>query len=57
MNSMPGRFGRHRVNLLQVIKKDLKQHDLKLPGYEDVIKLRELAWNRNAWRDMYKPAT
>ena len=57
MNSMPGRVGRHRVNLLQVIKKDLKQHDIKLSSYEDVIKLRELAWNRNAWRDMYKPVT
>ena len=53
----PGRIGRHRVNLLQVIKKDLKQHDIKLSSYEDVIKLRELAWNRNAWRDMYKPVT
>jgi hypothetical protein len=55
MKNMPGRVGRHRVNLLQVIKKDLKQHDITLFSYEDVIKLREFAWNHNAWRDMYKP--
>ena len=28
MKSMPGRVGRHRVNLFQIIKKDLKLHDL-----------------------------
>ena len=57
MNRMPGRVGRHRVNLLQVIKKDLKLHDIQLSKYDDVIKLRELAWNLNAWREMYKPVT
>ena len=57
MSRMPGRVSRHRVNLLQVIKKDLKLHDIELSKYEDVINLRELAWNRNAWRDMYKPVT
>ena len=52
LNSIPGRVGWHRVNLLQDIKKDLKQHYIKLSSYGNVIKLRELAWNRNAWRDV-----
>ena len=55
MNSLPGRVGRHRVNLLQVLKKDLKMHDLKLSKYEDIVKLRELAWNRSIWRNMHPP--
>ena len=53
MNTMPGRVGRHRVNLLQVIKKDLKLYDLKLSVYEDIVKLRELACNRSSWRNMF----
>ena len=55
MNSLPGRVGRHRVNLLQVLKKDLKLHNLKLSKYEDIVKLRELAWNRSIWRNMHPP--
>jgi hypothetical protein len=30
MSCMPGRVGRHRVNLFQVIKKDLKLYNLEL---------------------------
>ena len=30
MNSMPGRVGWHRVNLSQLIEKNLQQHDIKL---------------------------
>ena len=55
MNSMPGRVGRHRVNLLQVIKTDLKVHNLRLSEYEDIVKLRELAFNRCSWRSMHNP--
>jgi hypothetical protein len=57
MNSMPGRMGWHRINLSLFIKKNLQQHDIKVSSYEDVIELIELARNRNAWRDMYKPVT
>jgi hypothetical protein len=39
----PGRVGRDQVDLLQAIKKDLKQHDITLSSYVDVIKLRQLA--------------
>ena len=50
---MPGRVGRHRVNLLQVIKKDLKLYVLELSVYEDIVKLRELACNRSSWRNIF----
>ena len=53
MNNLPGRVGRHRVNLLQVIIKDLKVHDLKLNDYFDIVKLRELSWDRISWRKMF----
>jgi hypothetical protein len=43
MSCMPGRVGRHRVNLLQIIKKDLKLYNLVLSKYEYIIKLKELA--------------
>jgi hypothetical protein len=57
MSCMPGRVGRHRLNVLQVIKKDLKLHNLELSKYEDITKLRELARDRNSWRDMHPPVT
>ena len=53
MNTMPGRVGRHRVNLLQVLNKDLKLHDLKLTEYNDIVSLRELASDRCRWKNMH----
>ena len=53
MNTMPGRVGRHRVNLLQVLNKDLKLHDLKLTEYNDIVSLRELASDRCSWKNMH----
>ena len=50
---MPGRVGRHRVNLLQVLNKDLKLHDLKLTEYNDIVNLRELASDRCNWKNMH----
>ena len=49
MNSLPGRVGtgRNRVNLLQVLKKDLKLYNLKLS------RERELSWS--IWRNVHPP--
>jgi hypothetical protein len=43
MNSLPGRIGKHRVDLLKVLKKDFELHYLELYRYEDIstVKLRE----------------
>ena len=52
MNKLPGRIGRHRVNLLQIIRSDLNVRGIELNVYKDIVKLRELASDRQHWRDM-----
>ena len=48
---LKGRRGRHRINLLSVLKKDLTKRKiyLKLTDLDDVYYLRELASDRLAW--------
>ena len=52
MNTLPGRLGRHRINLLSLIKCDLQSRDLSLNSYDDILNLRILAHNRVVWKDM-----
>ena len=53
LKDLPGRVGRHRINLLQVLKKDVEQRDLNLNDYPDILELRQIASNRNTWRNMF----
>jgi len=52
-NSLKGRRGRHQSNLCSTLKCDLKSRNLKLTNLNDLCDLRELAMNRNRWRDLY----
>jgi hypothetical protein len=53
MNNLPGRLGRHRINLLSVLRNDLKSRNLSLNTYDDIINLRNLAYNRAQWRKVF----
>lgn len=52
-NTMVGRLGRHRCNLLQHLKDDLYKRYILLETYDDVLHLRELAADRKYWKDLY----
>ena len=52
MGILPGRIGCHRINLFKVLQNDLKQRSISLNRYEDILYLRELAHNREQWRNM-----
>ena len=53
MNNMKGRLGRHRISLFQIIQKDVEMRNLKLNNYYDILNLRQLAYDRTVWRNMY----
>ena len=53
LNILPGRRGRHRMNLIDVLKGDLKNRDLQLSKYEDILNLRFLAQNRKNWQELF----
>ena len=48
-----GRRGRPRCNLFTTIVNDLREHDFNLKSVNDLNELKLLAYNRNAWRDMF----
>ncbi|KAL5260883.1 hypothetical protein ACHWQZ_G006801 [Mnemiopsis leidyi] len=50
---LPGRRGRHRINLFDVLKSDLKNRDISLNDYSDLLSLRMLASDRKKWQDMF----
>ncbi|KAL5247145.1 hypothetical protein ACHWQZ_G019116 [Mnemiopsis leidyi] len=50
---LPGRRGRHRINLFDVLKSDLKNRDISLNDYSDILNLRMLASDRKRWHDMF----
>ena len=43
---LPGRRGRHRINLFDVLKSNLKNRDILLNDYSDLLSLRMLASDR-----------
>ena len=49
---MPGRRGRPQSNLFSLIKQDLKSRDLYLNNIEDLMYLRNLAFDRMFWRKL-----
>ena len=57
MKQMRGRVGRHRMNLLSIIKSDLQARDLSLSSYDDILELRELAQDRPRWKQMFQLET
>ena len=40
------------MNLIDVLKGDLKNRDLQFSNYEDIFNLRFLAQNRQDWQEM-----
>ena len=48
------RCRRHQTNLLNTIKCDLNNRNLKLDNMYDLYSLRDIAKNRGTWRNMYK---
>ena len=53
MNELPGRLGRHRINLFTVIRKDLENRNMSLSSYDDIIILRNIASDRAKWAKCY----
>ena len=53
MNILPGRRGRHRMNLFKVIKDDLVMRGISLSCYDDILHMRELAGDRSKWRKFF----
>ena len=53
MKILPGRRGRHRVNLFKVIRDDLLLRGISLSYYEDILHLRELAGDRSKWKKLF----
>ena len=51
-NSLRGRIGRPRTNLLDTIKSDLSNHDLTLDSIDDLMVLKNIALDRVKWRNM-----
>jgi hypothetical protein len=41
------------MNLVDVLKGDLKNRDLQLSKYEDILNLRFLAQNRKNWQELF----
>ena len=50
LNMLPRRVGRHRINLLSVIRKDLESKNIKLVNYYDVENRRVIASDRKSWK-------
>ena len=51
---MPGRVGRPQTNLFTLIKRDLTDRNLFLTNLNDLNYLRNVAFDRAAWRGMQK---
>ena len=49
---MPGRVGRPQTNLFSLIKRDLSDRNLFLNNVNDLNYLRNVAFDRAAWRRM-----
>ena len=49
---MPGRIGRPQSNLFSLIRQDLNERNLFLNNTNDLIYLRNLAFDRNKWRQL-----
>ena len=54
LKTVKGRIGRPRTSLLKVIKNDLKSKNLAIDNYYDILKLRELAYDRKGWRTLFE---
>ena len=50
---LKGRRGRHRMNLLSIVKSDLRKRNLKLTSASDLWDLRSVASNRKKWSELY----
>ena len=53
MKILPGRRGRHRMNLFKVIRDDLLFRGFSMNCYEDVLNMREIAGDRSKWRKLF----
>ena len=53
MKILPGRRGRHRMNLFKVIRDDLLFRGFNINCYEDVLNMREIAGDRSKWRKLF----
>ena len=52
MEHLPGRVGRHRENLLRTIKIDLGSRGMVLENQSDLLNIRQIAQNRQLWRNL-----
>ena len=51
--SLRGRRGRPRTNLFNFIKTDLREHNIELRSVDDILELKNIAYNRAQWRNMF----
>ena len=50
---LSGRRGRHRINLFDVLKLDLKNRDILLNYYHDLLSLRIFASDKKNWQEIF----
>ena len=48
-----GRRGRHKTNLLDILRKDLNARQLSLKTHSDILRLRDVAIDHLSWRTLY----
>jgi hypothetical protein len=53
VKTLPGRRGKHRINLFDVLKSDMKNRDILLNDYHDLLSLRILASDKKNWQGMF----
>ena len=53
MKKLTGRKGRHRINLLHQLKKDLLERGYVFETYENIVQLRQVASDRLFWRNLF----
>lgn len=51
--SLRGRRGRPRTNLFNFIKTDLSEHNIELRSVDDILEIKNIAYNRAQWRNMF----
>jgi hypothetical protein len=52
-NNLKSRKGRHQSNLFNLLTSDLKSRDMHLKNLTDLVKLRDIAFNRAEWRGLF----
>ena len=53
LSTLRGRRGRPRSNLFSLLVSDLKEHDIPLSNVDDLYELKNIAYDRPKWRNMF----